>query len=199
MRPGGRGESWRQAIPQYKLDIDAQTSSSGNPLRLLGLNIGATSDSIISSASGVLRRLSIAQVLANAWNITGNSGTVDGTNFIGTTDNIPLSIKVNNQKAGRIDNTNGNAFFGYQAGNVIAAFGTSNTFIGHQAGVANTTGRENLFLGYQAGNSNTTGLGNHFVGFQAGYSSATGSSNMATGYQSGYNLLTGSCTCTRPR
>ena len=37
------------------------------------------------------------------WSLTGNSGTVDGTNFIGTTDNIPFNIRVNNQKAGSID------------------------------------------------------------------------------------------------
>ena len=85
--------------PQYKLDIDAQTGSSGNPLRLLGLNAGATSDSIISSNSGVLRRLSINQILGNAWNITGNAGTTAGTNFIGTTDNQGLVVKTNNSTA----------------------------------------------------------------------------------------------------
>ena len=52
---------------------------------------------------------------SNDWSILGNAGTVDGTNFIGTTDNIPLNIRVNNQKSGRIDNVLGNAFFGYQS------------------------------------------------------------------------------------
>ena len=52
----------------------------------------------------------------NAWSLTGNGGTVDGTNFIGKTDNVPLNIRVNNQKAGRID-PNGPVFLGYQAGN----------------------------------------------------------------------------------
>ena len=179
--------------PQYKLDIDAQTGSAGNPLRLLGLQAGATSDSIISSNSGILRRLSIEQIVgSSAWALLGNAGTVDGTNFIGTTDNVPLSIRVNNQKAGRIDNTNANAFFGYQAGNVTSGFGTNNTFIGHQAGVSNTSGRENLFMGYQAGNTNTTSNANHFIGFQAGFSNTSGSENTAEGYQSGYGLTTGS-------
>ena len=41
----------------------------------------------------------------NAWLLLGNAGTVDGTNFIGTTDNIPFNIRVNNQRAGRIYNS----------------------------------------------------------------------------------------------
>ncbi|MBL7813865.1 MAG: tail fiber domain-containing protein [Saprospiraceae bacterium] len=182
--------------PTYKLDIDAQTGGAGNPLRLLGLNAGATSDSIISSNSGILRRLSINQILANAWNITGNAGTVDGTNFIGTTDNIPLSMRVNNQKAGRIDNTLNNVFLGYQAGNVNT--GTQNTFMGHQAGLVNTTGNHNTAIGNAtlinntsadfntaigstALNANTTGLSNVAVGYQAAYANTSGAYNSALG------------------
>ena len=51
---------------QYRLDIDATTGSTGNPTRLLGLLAGSTSDSIISSNLGILRRLSINQILSNA-------------------------------------------------------------------------------------------------------------------------------------
>jgi trimeric autotransporter adhesin len=36
------------------------------------------------------------------WNVTGNAGT-DNTNFLGTTDNLALNIKVNNDPSGRID------------------------------------------------------------------------------------------------
>ena len=39
----------------------------------------------------------------NSWNITGNSGTIDGTNFIGTTDAISLNFRVNNISSGKID------------------------------------------------------------------------------------------------
>ncbi len=52
----------------------------------------------------------------SAWLLTGNSGTVDGVNFIGTLDNVPLNIRVNNQPSGRIDQVNGNTFWGYSAG-----------------------------------------------------------------------------------
>jgi hypothetical protein len=59
--------------PQYKLDI-----VGSNPVRLIGLNAGAITDSIVSSNNGILRRLSIADIIAsgsNAWALTGNGGT----------------------------------------------------------------------------------------------------------------------------
>ncbi len=168
--------------PQYKLDIDAQTGSAGNPLRLLGLNAGATSDSIISSNSGILRRLSVNQIIGNAWNITGNAGTVDGTNFIGTTDNVPFNIRVNNQKAGRIDATNNNAFFGYLAGNVTTA--NKNAAFGDQALTLNTTGFSNAAFGAFALNANTTGYVNSAFGQEAMTANTTGKQNAAFGFQS---------------
>jgi hypothetical protein len=39
---------------------------------------------------------------SNSWNLTGNATTTPGTNFIGTTDNVDLSFKVNNTEAIRI-------------------------------------------------------------------------------------------------
>lgn len=38
----------------------------------------------------------------NDWTTTGNSGTTPGTNFIGTTDNKPFEVRVNNGRALRI-------------------------------------------------------------------------------------------------
>ena len=150
--------------PQYKLDIDAQTGSTGNPLRLLGLNAGATTDSVLTSASGVVRRLSVAQVLGNAWNITGNASTIDGTNYIGTSDNVPLNFRVFNNKAGRIGNTTDQVVaLGYQALNTNT--GTGNTAIGYVAGLTNTTGTNNTLIGNAADVSsaaltNATAIGN---------------------------------------
>lgn len=40
--------------------------------------------------------------LANAWKITGNSGTSPGANFVGTTDNQPLELHANNQRIFRL-------------------------------------------------------------------------------------------------
>jgi len=40
---------------------------------------------------------------AFAWNLTGNAGTTAGANFLGTTDDQPLEIKVNNVRALRLE------------------------------------------------------------------------------------------------
>ncbi|HYC27357.1 MAG TPA: hypothetical protein VEB42_01060, partial [Chitinophagaceae bacterium] len=64
------------------------------------------------------QNMSAAAALAStdAWLLTGNAGTVDGVNFLGTTDNVPLTIRVNNQQSGRIDPQKLNTYWGYRAG-----------------------------------------------------------------------------------
>jgi len=84
----------------------------------------------------------------NQWNLLGNAGTQEGTNFLGTTDDVPLSFRVNNEKAGVIDQLNGNSFYGYQAGNSTS--GLYNTFFGNQAGLSNGIGANNTFIGFGA-------------------------------------------------
>ncbi len=128
---------------------------------------------------------------SNDWHINGNSGTMDGTNFLGTTDNVPLNFRLNNQKAGRIDNTNANAFFGYLAGNNNTS-GTQNTFVGQQAGFNNTTGVWNTFVGDSAGYSNTSGFRNTGIGYKSLLNNTTGWWNDAFGYKTLYSNTTGS-------
>lgn len=64
------------------------------------------------------------------WRATGNPGTTPGTHFLGTTDNQPLEIKVNTQRALRLEP-------GAESPNVIA---------GHQ-GNAVTVGIEGVVIG----------------------------------------------------
>ena len=91
------------ANPLYRLDVDAITGASGNPVRLQGLLAGSISDSIISSNSGILRRLSISQIVGSgAWATTGNSSMTSGTNFLGHTDAVDLVFKTNNTEKLRI-------------------------------------------------------------------------------------------------
>jgi hypothetical protein len=67
-----------------------------------------------------------------AWRTGGNIGTLDANSFIGTKDNIPFNIRVNNQKAGRLDPILFNSFYGYQAGNANTT-GTNNAAFGSGA------------------------------------------------------------------
>ena len=75
-----------------------------------------------------------------------------------------------------------------------------NYFIGHEAGLSNTTGLYNSFLGYKAGRSNTIGNENIFIGYEAGFNTigtedtpggSEGSWNCFIGYQAGYSNLHG--------
>lgn len=102
-----------------------------------------------------------------------------------------------------------NTFYGVNAGhnlsgdnNVYATFvgrdagaanttGIDNTFVGYRAGVSNTTAYYNTFLGTNAGTNTTTGWGNTIVGANAGYSNATGYYNDFVGLQAGFFNTTG--------
>ena len=119
----------------------------------------------------------------SGWLLTGNASTIDGTNFLGTTDNIPFNIRVNNQKAGRIspDVTNGALSLGYQAGN--SSSGNRNTFLGYQAGYTNTTGEYNTAVGYLAMTLNDIGVWNTAFGQQALRNNSSGQRNTALGME----------------
>jgi len=116
----------------------------------------------------------------SAWLTLGNSGTVDGTNFIGTTDNIPFNIRVNNVRAGRIDHLLFNTFFGYEAGN-NSTTGNYNMATGASALLSNTTGYQNAATGAYALYLNTTGYNNTATGVNALLANILGNSNTATG------------------
>jgi hypothetical protein len=87
--------------PSYKLDVDAR-SGTGNPLRLQGLNAGAATDSVLTSALGVIRRLSIADLVAagftanNGLTKTGSNvalgGALTGATVIGTSAANTLAL-----------------------------------------------------------------------------------------------------------
>ncbi|HEY9114796.1 MAG TPA: hypothetical protein VIN10_08840, partial [Bacteroidales bacterium] len=99
------------------------------------------------------------------WDLLGNAATVDGTNFIGTTDNVPLNFRVNNQRAGRVTSA-GSTFLGYQAGNSNSA--STSTGMGYRALYNNTLGTNNSAFGYNSGPnaanlSNTTAIGSNAV------------------------------------
>ncbi len=156
-------------------------------------SLAISNDSVYLSDGGFIKLPS-----ANAWSLNGNAGTVDGTNFIGTSDNVPLNFKVNNQKAGRIDQ-NGSTFLGYQSGNLNFTWGNTgfgyqalysggtgieNTATGHKALYTNGYGSQNTAIGVSALQNNNSGSWNTADGTQALVSNTIGNSNTAVGYTS---------------
>lgn len=78
--------------PASKLHI-----SGTNPVTLNGVQTGAVADSLLTIASGVVRKLPLSGTVSSiAWSTSGNSGTNPGVNFIGNTDNKSLRFKTNN-------------------------------------------------------------------------------------------------------
>src|SRR5690348_4758533 len=144
---------------------------------------------------------------ANGWNLTGNVGTDTSKNFIGTTDNEPLLVKINNNYSGILDANNGITSWGYKGlisnttGNYITAVGTSsltaNTTGNHNAAFgsfslfSNTNGYSNTAIGADALWSNTSGFANTANGNRALYSNTIGTSNTANGNQALFNNTIG--------
>ncbi len=125
------------------------------------------------------------------WGLTGNSGTVDGTNFIGTTDNVPFNIRVNNQKSGRIDINLGNTFYGYRSGNFNTT-GGNNTAFGYDALYSNSGGTYNTATGNYALYLSNGGYDNTADGFNALYGNTLGNGNTGVGSGSMQSNKTGS-------
>ncbi len=157
--------------------------------------------------------------VANAWNVTGNSGLSAATNFLGTTDAVDLAFRRNNSASGKIGATStslgvnaltagaatNNAALGTNAlalstgadnvavGNGTLAVNTTgiqNTGIGNAALAANT-GNASTAVGYQALGANTSGSNGTAVGFQALSKNTTASNNTGIGFQALMNNTTG--------
>jgi hypothetical protein len=94
-----------------------------------------------------------------------------------------------------------NYFIGHNAG-INNTSGMYNSVLGYEAAMANTEGKDNVFIGYQAGHSNVLGLENVFIGKQAGFHNigeiqtepyylSYGSLNVFIGNEAGYNNVSG--------
>ena len=144
----------------------------------------------------------------NSWNLNGNIGTNSTNNFIGTSDNVPLNFRVNNEKAGGIDQVKNNSSIGYKSlysntnGNYNSANGNNalysnltgsyNTANGFYSLYANTTGFYNTAIGSYALNANLTGHFNTAIGLNALVMDSSGSTNTAVGANAGLTNTSGS-------
>ena len=87
---------------------------------------------------------------SSGWNHSGNAGTTNGTDFIGTIDAQDLDIRTNNVARARIT----------QKGQIETLNTGNSVFIGEGAGANDDlSDNKNVFVGKDAGASNTTGTG----------------------------------------
>jgi trimeric autotransporter adhesin len=127
---------------------------------------------------------------AQNWNILGNAGTNPSVHFVGTTDNQPLSFRVNNQPAGQINPLVFNTSFGHWANGSVTT-GQGNTAFGYSVLRSNTTGSANSAFGVNALYSNTTGYWNTAFGSGAMTFNSTGHDNVGIGVNSLFYNTTG--------
>ncbi len=124
----------------------------------------------------------------NNWKLTGNTGNVDGTNFIGNTDNVPLDFRVNNNRLLRLedDGNNGANFIAGAPLNQVGS-GIKGATIAGGGGLEdgqlyhNTIGQNGNFGTIGGGNANSvdgkysTIPGGYYNTAHANYSMAMGS------------------------
>lgn len=154
-------------------EVDGSVTNEIQTLRI-------SNDTIYLSNGGFVKIPS-----ANAWGLNGNSGTVDGTNFMGTTDNVPLNFKVNNQKAGKIDFNLQNTALGYHSFTTATADAHNSAFGAFS--LENSNGAYNTAIGAYAYKNHNIGNYNTIIGSQAGENNINGSRNVFIGYTAGYN------------
>jgi trimeric autotransporter adhesin len=131
---------------------------------------------------------------ATGWSLTGNAGTSPATNFVGTTNNIPLRFRSNNGVVGHFSQDN--IFLGDSAGIATnEALGYYNVAVGSLAFNSNDTGANNVAIGAGALISATSDFESVGVGFLALASNddpyAIGNVNVAVGSNAGYSNYDG--------
>ncbi|RWW92093.1 FtsB/FtsL family cell division protein [Flavobacterium cerinum] len=124
----------------------------------------------------------VGLLLAGVMQLNAQTGLIETVNETG--------LGTQNGAAQSASAATGSTFVGYQAGfantGIAPGTGAKNSFVGSQAGRSNTTGTQNTYVGFNSGYVNTTGNNNVFIGGYTGYNS-TGGGNTFTGYYSGYN------------
>lgn len=198
--------------PTNKLHIVSDT----DPLRLEGLQSSVKDTVLVVSGNGILTKR--AGFGLAGWQLAGNSGTVPGSQFLGTTDAADLIFKVNNQQTARFQASGNYLALGHLAGANLTAGG--NVALGTNAMTANTNAAENIAIGMNAlaaqsfsnngtpWNSNniavgngalqsnqptgtTHGVRNTAIGNQTLNANIKGTENTAVGYRALYSNTNG--------
>jgi hypothetical protein len=148
------------SLPQ---NIHTDASPRFDGLTLDNLVTTSTSDSLLVMSGGVVQSRT-AQSFASTfapffWSTLGNPGTTPATNFLGTTDNQPLELRVNNQRVMRYEpNTVGpNIVGGYLSNSVAAGVSTATIAGGGEVGLINTIAANRGTIGGGARNSIASG------------------------------------------
>jgi trimeric autotransporter adhesin len=152
---GGVGIGTYTPDPLTQLDVAGRVKMTGMQMPLTP---GDPTGYVLTSDAAGVGTWQPAAASVSGWSLLGNTGTTPGTNFIGTTDNKALEIKVNNSRAFRIEPspTNSPNLIGGYSDNAV--MGSHGSFIG--GGGNSGTSRNSI-----AGNFGVVGggMGNEII------------------------------------
>ena len=160
------------------IDNTGQLLINNGAVTLAKMAVGAPSQVYVTDNAG---NPTLSSFNSLGWALTGNTGTVDGTHFIGTSDNQPINFRVNNIKAGRI------------SPDIPASLSRGETTLGVGAGAAGTGLIRNTLIGLRAGEAlNTNSHRNTLIGALAGFQmGASSGSNVGIGELAFLDFLSG--------
>jgi hypothetical protein len=113
----------------FTVELDFGSDAFTGDARWLEIDVKADAEGSYTTISPrtALTPAPYALHAVDAWSITGNSGTTHGTHFLGTTDNVSLTLAVSNTAALRLEPA---TFSGFFAPNVIGGFSDNSVTAG---------------------------------------------------------------------
>ncbi len=131
------------------------------------------------------------------WSLTGNSGTIDGTDFVGNTSNVYFNLRIDSIRAGRIDQARKCTWLGYKSGD-SANLSSQYTALGNYCGGKLTNVNYGTAIGAYAFKFGNNGNSITAIGDSALHRNEEGNGNVAVGYKamstnknSQYNVVVG--------
>ncbi len=184
LRQAGSNSGYTSLAPRQRL-----TSS---PYSIQSLNAATA-----GTAANATNATQLGGVAANQYVQTADSRLTDArtptagsTNYVQNTTSQQTASNFNISGTGTANVINAGTVYQIGGSNVLSVPSTANTFIGLNAGIANT-GVNGTFVGNGAGQFNTSGTRNSFFGTSAGLKNTTGNSNSFFGVISGTSNTTG--------
>ncbi|MDN3693239.1 hypothetical protein QWZ06_13565 [Chryseobacterium tructae] len=150
-------------IPRIALTGSSDTTTVPSPVQSLMIyNTTAVNDVVPgyyywSASAGRWTKVldDLTPIVMTGWSLTGNSGMVNGINFIGTSDNVDVIFKRNNIVSGVLNTTN--TIFGVNSLTANTT-GLNNTAVGVNNLISNTIGSMNTAIGSEVLSNNKSGI-----------------------------------------
>lgn len=164
----------------YQITFTTNTTVAGT----ITPSIGGVSGIAVGQATGADTQTQIITATGS-----GALTFTPDANWTGTIDNVSVIKIIPSSATQIIRNSDGS--IGSELRSGIGGFNLPNTFIGIDAGKANTTGYWNTAVGSGALASNTTGTYNTANGYRSLANNTTGGANTASGFYSLLSNITG--------